>query len=176
MPQTAQVTVRRAQWSEIDSAGIDRSTVPIRSDSPALSIYPQIDTLMHVAYRDQFESGIVPSLPFVGQNNGYRMVGQAAKQESLFAIYKTTLPAVFGTGSGETAAVPAEWANYASHYAARQYQVSSRQGNLNPMVTIGFREVDEMLEDAKAKLDDQAFVQHLAKFVYAPQQFDRSLY
>lgn len=144
-------------------------------DGTTAQTYPTINTLLHVARRSQLDTGIYPSIPFAASQGGYEIMGSHNDLDEVFCMYKAGMPLRFGNETGETPDVPEEWADFAAHYAARMLQVSMRQGNQNPMVTIAMKEVDGLLEDALARMEDQKYAQFLGQFITSGTLDDQTL-
>jgi hypothetical protein len=125
-----------------------------------------IQTLMHVAYDDPRKTGFRASTGYSATNEGYEIMGVRKDTDFVYCTYKKPLNGPFGTGGGENANVPLEFADYVAHYAARMYQVGARQSNPNPLATIGIREIETRMQDALMQLEEQNYATHVAKDIW----------
>lgn len=151
----------------------DESVISSIAEAP--QDYPEINTMLHIARRSQLETGVYPSLPFAATKGGYVLMGRMDDIEEVFCMYKAAMPKRFGNEAGEDPDIPEEWADFAAHYAARMLQVAMRQNNQNPMVVIAQREVDGLLDDALARMEDQKYAQFLGQFITSGMLNDQTL-
>jgi hypothetical protein len=163
-------------WDVASSAGLP--PVPY-SDEPAplLVDLQNIDTCMMVNREDILECrGYYPIQFHVSGrgiviNNSEKVDGDVA-----YVTYKKTFTDVYGDGTGGTTSdIPSEWFNYMALYAARQQQISQRQGNGSPYAAIASREVDEALQDELMKLEEQNISNGIAKRIQTHMQYNTQL-
>jgi hypothetical protein len=96
--------------------------------------------------------------------------------DTVYVTYKKPLNDKYGDGTGGTVStIPSEWFDYIALYSARLYQIANRQSNPNPMATIASREVDEALQDAKMKLEEQNISNSVAKRIQTHLQYNTQL-
>jgi hypothetical protein len=112
---------------------------------------------------------------------GYHVTSRGVELHSddldeVYVTYRKPLTDKFGDGTGgTTSAIPSEWFNYIALYAARTYQMASRQSNDSPFVGIGARELDEAKQDALMKLEEQNISNSIAKRIQTHLQYNTQL-
>ena len=148
-------------------------------DAPAPNLVDlqDIDTCMMVNREDMLECrGYYPIQFHVSGrgiviNNSQKVDGDVA-----YVTYKKAFTDEYGDGTGGTVSdVPSEWFNYMALYAARQLQISQRQGNASPYAVIASREVDEALQDELHKLEEQNISNGIAKRIQTHMQYNTQL-
>jgi hypothetical protein len=145
--------------------------------APIVTGLDDIDTCMMVNREDILECRGYYPIQFHVSGRGI-VINNSQKVDSdvAYVTYKKTLSDEYGDGTGGTVSdVPSEWFNYMALYAARQLQISQRQGNSSPYAVIASREVDEALQDELMKLEEQNISNGIAKRIQTHMQYNTQL-
>lgn len=143
--------------------------------SPLLTDLADIDTYMMISGTDTIRDSSSRPISFYVDSSGANLRSNAAPKQ-VWVTYKKVNSDIYGDGnSGTVSAIPSEWFNYMSLYAAYMYQSSQRQNNPNAAYGLALREVENSLQDELIRLEDQHITENLAKNVYTHLSQNQSL-
>ena len=143
--------------------------------APLLTALADIDTYMLISGTDSIRDSSSRPIRFYVDSSGANLRSNS-DSDVVWVTYKKVNSDIYGDGnSGTTAAIPSEWFNYMTLYAAYMYQSSQRQNNPNSGYGLALREVENALQDELIRLEDQHITDNLAKNVYTHASQNNSL-
>ena len=143
--------------------------------APLVTALSDIDTYMLISGTDSIRDSSSRPIRFYVDSSGANLRSNS-DSDVVWVTYKKVNSDIYGDGnSGTTAAIPSEWFNYMTLYAAYMYQSSQRQNNPNSGYGLALREVENALQDELIRLEDQHITDNLAKNVYTHASQNNSL-
>ena len=177
-------------WQILSAADVvlyditDSSTTPPASGwaantgtnpSPLLNALADIDTFLCISSTDTIRDSSSRPVRFFVDSSGANLRTNDAPGK-VWVTYKKTNTDKYGDGTGgTTTAIPSEFMNYMSLYAAYMYQSSQGQNNASQAYGIALREVENALQDELMRLEEQGVTDNLAKSIYTHLSQNQSL-
>ncbi len=143
--------------------------------TPLLTDLADIDTYMLISSTDTIRDSSSRPIRFYVDSSGANLRTNV-ESDVVWVTYKKVNSDIYGDGnSGTVSAIPSEFFNYMSLYAAYMYQSSQRQNNQNAAYGLALREVENSLQDELIRLEDQHITDNLAKNIYTHLSQNNSL-
>lgn len=111
-----------------------------------------IDTFLRIYVTEPFSQTEAQQYDFYVDSSGAHLVAGNSPPATAYVTYQKPLSDVYGTGTGETTAVPGEWFEYIAHGV---YSDWLRAEKMPQEAIIAEQEADLLLQDELIKVDIQ---------------------
>jgi len=111
-----------------------------------------IDTFLRIYVTQPFAQTDVQQYDFYVDSSGAHLIAGNSNPTSAYVTYQRPLSDIYGTGSGETTAIPAEWFEYIAHGV---YSDWLRAEKMPQEAMLAEQEADILLQDELIKVDIQ---------------------